>query len=293
MSTAGSLGSGLVSSRVSRWLGSSSEPFLVPLPGAVAPSCDTGAGLSLSGCFPACQASRVKSCRDFPDGCLAPASSPSGWASSWSTKPGRHIALASALPPQFRAPAPASRPGAGWLPVVLRPPCLGDAGWVARERGCKCRRRAGTESRRGWEARGETCHLFTGRLGWPDWLGKSGPGGQHRRRSFAASAGGRAGRIRAGGDRHLPVLEPRERGPLEPGRRARAARGWELGRQSQAGMASVSWALPPTVQDGTGHTGMLGLGKRLDLRPNSRCPWKTPSPPRATRSSAPGVRTQF
>lgn len=38
----------------SRWLGNSPEPFLVPLPTAVAPSRDTGARLSLSGCFPAC-----------------------------------------------------------------------------------------------------------------------------------------------------------------------------------------------------------------------------------------------
>lgn len=40
--------------RASRRLGNSPEPFLVPLPTEVAPSRDTGARLSLSGCFPAC-----------------------------------------------------------------------------------------------------------------------------------------------------------------------------------------------------------------------------------------------
>lgn len=128
LSTAGSLGSGLVSCHASRWLGSSPKPFLVPLPETVAPSRDTGAELSLSGCFPACQASHVRSCRDFPDGCLAPASSPSGWAGSWSIKPGQHIALAPALPPQLRALAPASHQSAAQLPMVPQPPCLGGAG---------------------------------------------------------------------------------------------------------------------------------------------------------------------
>lgn len=39
----------------------------------------------------------------------------------------------------------------------------------------------------------------------------------------------------------------------------------ELGRQSWAGMAPVSSALPPTALDGTGHMGMLSLGERPDL----------------------------
>lgn len=105
------------SSRASRWLGNSPEPFLVPLPTAVALSRDTGARLSLSGCFPACQASHVGSCCDFPDGCLAPSSSPSGWTSSWSTRLGQHISLAPALPFYLRALASESLPSAGQLPA--------------------------------------------------------------------------------------------------------------------------------------------------------------------------------
>lgn len=109
------------SSRVSRWLGSCPEPFPVALPTAVAPSRDTGARLSLSACFPACQASPVGSCCDFPDGCLAPSSSPSGWTSSWSTKLGQHISLAPALPFHLRGLAAGSLPGAGQLPARVIP----------------------------------------------------------------------------------------------------------------------------------------------------------------------------
>lgn len=218
MSTAGSLGSGLASSRASRWLRSSPKPFLVPLPRAVAPSRDTEDGLSLSGCFLACRASHVGSCRDFPDGCLAPASSPSGWTSSWSTKLGQHISLAPALRPWLHAPAPSSCPGAIHLSTVPQPPCLGDDGQAVREWDCKRRRWVGTESCRDQEVQGETCRLSVGRLGRLDWLGESGPGGQRGRRSFAAATGGRAGRIGTSGDRHLLVPEPRERHPLGPGR---------------------------------------------------------------------------
>lgn len=181
LSTACSLGSGLVSYHASRWLGSSPEPFLVPLPRAVAPSRDTGARLSLSGCFPACQASRVGSCRDFPDGFLAPASSPSGWASSWSTKLGRCIALAPALPPQLHAPAPASRPGAGRLPVVPRPLYLGDAEQVVKEWGCERWQQAGTESHRGGRHREKPAASLPG-----GWGGQTGWASQARAGSVGA-----------------------------------------------------------------------------------------------------------
>lgn len=186
-------------SRASRWLGCSPESFLVPLPAAVAPSRDTGAGLPFfSGCFPACQASRVGSCCDFPDGCLAPASSPSGWASSWSTVLGQCITSAPApLPnpmPHLQHPAPV--PG-------LRPPARhgatagGMLGQAAVKWGCERGPRASSESRQGQEVWGETRCCSVGWLGQPDWLGESGPGGQHGRRLLSAAAGGRASSIGA------------------------------------------------------------------------------------------------
>lgn len=226
-------------SRASRWLGCSPESFLVPLPAAVAPSRDTGAGLPFfSGCFPACQASRVGSCCDFPDGCLAPASSPSGWASSWSTVLGQCITSAPApLPnpmPHLQHPTPI--PG-------LRPPARrgatagGMLGQAAVKWGCECGPRASSESRQGQEVWGETRCCSVGWLGQPDWLGESGPGGQHGRRLLSAAAGGRASCIGAA------------LGWASPG-----ARGWEWsppggqglpGAGSQAGMAakgcSASW----------------------------------------------------
>lgn len=129
-----------------------------------------------------------------------------------------------------------------------------------RQRGCERWLRAGTESRQGGR-HGDKAAAAAGRLGRLDWLGESGPGG---RRSLAAVAVGRAGRSSAGGHGHLPVLEPGERCP-GLGRRAGAARGRELGRQSWAGMAPLSSAVPPTVLDGTGHMGMLSLAERPDL----------------------------
>lgn len=153
------------SSRANRWLGNSPGPFLVPLPTAVVPSRDTGARLSLSGFFTACQASHVGSCCDFPDGCLAPSSSPSGWTSSWSTKLGQHISLAPASCPAY----PPLCPGFRIPPQCWPAPCLGDLRGVVRQGGCEGQLRAGTESRQGGRLGTKLLVLPSGWGGWTGW----------------------------------------------------------------------------------------------------------------------------
>lgn len=146
---------------------------------------------------------------------MAPASSPSKWASSWGNASLWPLPLSLAV---YRVPAShlsacvaqhdATAGGCWGGSRVMRPRVLAPGQAVSHRR---CREKPAA-SPRGW-------------LGQPDWLSKSGPGGQRGRRLLATAAGRRAWRICADLEWASPGAGAQERSP-SGGQGLGAGLGW-------------------------------------------------------------------